>query len=42
LAAAVALFPVTPSSPHFDAVRKEIEERRAALGAAGKYEPARR
>jgi thiol-disulfide isomerase/thioredoxin len=36
LAAAVALFPVTPSSPRFDSVRNEIEERRAALGAAGK------
>lgn len=29
LEAAVALFQVTPSSPHFDSVRKEIEERRA-------------
>ncbi len=36
LDAATALFPVTPSSPHFDAVRKEIEARRAALAAAGK------
>ncbi len=36
LSAAVALFPATPSSPHFDAVRKEIEQRRAELAAAGK------
>jgi tetratricopeptide (TPR) repeat protein len=36
LAAAVALFPVTPSSPHFDAARKEIEERRAALGGSAR------
>jgi hypothetical protein len=35
LDAAIALFPVTPSSPHFDSVRKEIKERRAALRAEG-------
>jgi thioredoxin-like negative regulator of GroEL len=36
LDAAVALFPVTPSSPHFASVRKEIEERKEALHSAGK------
>ncbi len=36
LDAAVALFPVTPSSLHFDSIRKQIEERRAAMRAAGK------
>jgi hypothetical protein len=31
LDAAVALFPATPRSPHFDSVRKQVEARRAAL-----------
>lgn len=36
LDAATALYPLTPSSSHFGSVRKEIEERRAELGGAGK------
>jgi len=36
LDAAVALFPVTPSSPHFDSIRRTIAKRRAALRDAGR------